>query len=339
MTSSSPKIGVILAQVGTPEAPTKRHLKKYLKHFLSDERVMDLPRWYWLPILHTMVLTRRPAVMAKNYQAIWTKKGSPLLVNSLKVVRIVQQNLGRNFQVELGFAYAEPSMKTAVAKLEAAGITKIIILPLFPQFSTTTTASIYDEIMFQSLGRGQRKGKPTKKYIPTLRFIPPFYDDPDYITVLANDIDRQLKALPHKPDQLIISFHGIPQRYVDEGDPYPQHCQTTLALLVDKLNLDPAFYQQTFQSRFGREVWLQPYTQEILPQLAKQGHQSVAIMAPGFTTDCLETVDELGNEGAELFTHGGGNPDHFYRLNCLNDTPAWTTYLSQLILKNAQGWT
>lgn len=334
----SPKIGVILAQVGTPEQPTKESLKPYLKNFLSDERIIDMPRWYWLPILHGIVLRRRPQKIAKHFADIWTKDGSPLLVHSLAQVRGVQKRLGDRFVVKLGLAYAEPSMNTAMQELHDEGITRIIVLPLFPQFSTTTTASVYDEIMHFALGRKKGSRRPIKKHSPALRFIEPFYDDPKYISVLANNISKQIKSLPHTPDKIIISFHGIPKSYVDEGDPYPTHCEETTELLAKKLKWKPNDYMMTYQSRFGRAEWLQPYTQEELPKLSAKGVKHPVIVSPGFTTDCLETIHELGIEGAELYAEGGGKETAFMRIECLNDSPKWLDYMAEKVKDHAHGW-
>lgn len=336
MTSS--KIGVILAQVGTPEQPTKKSLRPYLKKFLSDERIIDSPRWYWLPILHGIILNVRPKKVAHHFQEIWTKKGSPLLVHSEAQVRGVQKRLGQRFVVKLGLAYAEPSMNTAMQELHNEGITRIIVLPLFPQFSTTTTASVYDEIMHFALGRQKRRGKPMKKYSPALRFIDPFYDDPAYVDVLAKDIRRQIKQLPHKPDKVIISYHGIPKSYVDEGDPYPKQCEETTKLLAKKMRWKEQDYMMTYQSRFGRAEWLQPYTQIELTKIFEEGIERPAIVAPGFTTDCLETIHELGIEGAELYAEGGGDEKALMRIECLNDSPEWLDYLSNKIKDHAHGW-
>lgn len=336
MTSS--KIGVILAQVGTPEQPTKESLRPYLKNFLSDERIIDTPRWYWLPILHGIILQTRPKKIAKHFEEIWTKDGSPLLVHSLAQVKGVQKRLGGKFNVKLGLAYAEPSMHTAMQELHDEGITKIIVLPLFPQYSTTTTASVYDEIMHFAMGRKKGSRRPVKKHSPALRFIEPFFDDPKYMDVLARNIKQQIKTLPHTPDKIIISFHGIPKSYVDEGDPYPRHCEETARLLAKKLKWKDSDYMMTYQSRFGRAEWLQPYTQEELPKIAAKGVKYPAIVAPGFTTDCLETIHELGIEGAELYEQGGGNPAKFMRIGCLNDSPEWLDYMAGKIKEHAHGW-
>lgn len=334
----SSKIGVILAQVGTPEQPTKESLRPYLKKFLSDERIIDSPRWYWLPILHGIILNVRPKKIAHHFEEIWTKKGSPLLVHSEAQVKGVQKRLGQRFVVKLGLAYAEPSMNTAMQELHNEGITRIIVLPLFPQFSTTTTASVYDEIMHFALGRQKRRGKPIKKYSPALRFIDPFYNDPAYIDVLAKDMRRQIKQLPHKPDKIIISYHGIPKSYVDEGDPYPEHCEETTELLAKKMRWKEPDYMMTYQSRFGRAEWLQPYTQIELTKIFEKGIKRPAIVAPGFTTDCLETIHELGIEGAELYAEGGGDESALMRIKCLNDSPEWLDYLSNKIKDHAHGW-
>lgn len=334
----SNKIGVILAQVGTPEAPTKEFLHPYLKKFLSDERIIDSPRWWWLPLLHSIILRTRPKKVAHHFEEIWTKKGSPLLIHSNAQVRGVQKRLGSKFVVKLGLAYAEPSMSTAMQEFHDAGITRIITVPLFPQFSTTTTASVYDEISFFALGREKRRGKPIKKYSPALRFVDPFYSDPDYIKVLASNIKKQMKKLPHKPDKVLVSFHGIPKSYVDEGDPYQEHCEETMNLLSKALKWRKNDALMTYQSRFGRAEWLQPYTQVELPRLYEQGVKNPLIIAPGFTTDCLETIHELGIEGAELYAEGGGEEKHLMRIECLNDDPAWLDYLAKKVKSHAGGW-
>ncbi|MGB4762270.1 MAG: ferrochelatase [Candidatus Saccharimonas sp.] len=337
MTNSS-KIGVILAQVGTPEAPTKEALYPYLRNFLSDERIIDAPRWWWLPLLHGVILRSRPKKIAKHYADIWTKKGSPLLDLSRAQVRGVQKRLGSRYKVVLGFAYVEPSMNSAMKELEEAGISRIVILPLFPQYSTTTTASVYDEIMFHALGRQKRKGKPVKKYSPALRFTPPFYDDPEYMKVLATNLKKQISKLKQKPTRIMISYHGIPKSYVDEGDPYPVQCEETTRLLASAMKWKTDYYMQTYQSRFGRAEWLQPYTQVELPRWVAEGVERPYIISPGFTTDCLETIHELGIEAEELIEEAGGDPSVLGRANCLNDDPAWLDYMAELIRRNANGW-
>lgn len=337
MTTTS-KIGVILAQVGTPSAPTKKALKPYLKKFLSDERIIDSPRWFWLPILHGIILQVRPKKIAHHFADIWTPKGSPLFVHSMAQVKGVQKRLGKKYVVKLGLAYADPSMNDSMQELYDAGITKIIVVPMFPQFSTTTTASVYDEIMHHALGREKRRGKPTKKYSPALRFVDPFYNDPSYMNVLANNIKKQIKKLPAKPDKILVSFHGIPKRYVDEGDPYPEQCVETTALLAKAMKWKPDQYKMTYQSRFGRAEWLQPYTQVELPDLHNQGVERPLIISPGFTTDCLETIHELDIEARELYGEGGGVEANLMRIECLNDDPKWLDYLAGKVSSHAHGW-
>lgn len=337
MPAKNKTIGVILAQVGTPAEPTAKALRPYLKEFLSDERILDWPRWLWLPVLHGIVLQTRPRKIAHHYQEIWTKQGSPLMEISRQQVAGVQKRLGRRYKVVLGLAYTTPSMADAVRQLEDVGIREIVVLPLFPQFSTTTTASIYDEITRAVLGRKGR-GKPIKKYSPTLRFIKPFFDDQAYIQMLARDIKSQVAALPQKPDQFILSYHGIPKRYVDEGDPYPQHCEETTRRLVKAMGWKKGQYRMTYQSRFGRAEWLQPYTQVALTELHGQGIKRPMIIAPGFTTDCLETLHELAIEGAELFEQGGGDPQALTVAACVNAKPGWLDYAADLIKQNTNGW-
>ena len=338
MPNKTEKIGVVLAQVGTPEAPTKEALYPYLKNFLSDERIIDSPRWWWIPFLNGVILRTRPAKMAHHYQDIWTKKGSPLHALSQAQVNGVQKRLGNGYKVVLGFAYVEPSMNSAMRQLETEGINRIVVLPLFPQYSTTTTASVYDEIMFYALGRQKRRSKPIKKYSPALRFIPPFYDDPDYITVLADNLKKQMKKLKHKPTRIMLSYHGIPKSYVDEGDPYPEQCNETTKLLVKAMGWKKGEYMQTYQSRFGRAEWLQPYTQVELPKWVEEGVERPYIISPGFTTDCLETIHELGIEAEELIEDAGGDPSVLGRAECLNDDPKWLDYMANLIKRNASGW-
>ncbi len=229
-------------------------------------------------------------------------------------------------------------MQTAMQELHDAGIHRIVVVPLFPQFSTATTASVYDEIMFHALGRHTRRGKPVKKFSPALRFVEPFYEDPDYLKVLARNIKKQMKTLPHRPDKILLSFHGIPKSYVDEGDPYPQHCMETTALIAKTMHWKTSQYKMTYQSRFGRAEWLQPYTQVELPDLHNQGIEHPLIIAPGFTTDCLETIHELGIEAKELYAEGGGKEDNLMRIECLNDDPQWLDYLAQKVKVQAGGW-
>lgn len=333
----SATIGVVLAQLGTPVRPTRAEVRRYLREFLSDPRVVDLPRWRWMPILHGFVLTTRPQRSLALYEEIWTDEGSPLLVFSRRQQGGIQERLGDRYRVELGLAYSSPSMADAVARLERDGIRRIVVLPLFPQYSTTTTASVYDAVTAAALGRGRGRRIPEKKFAPTLRFIHPFHDDPAYISVLAGHIRRQLEDGP-APDRVILSFHGLPRRFAEEGDPYVEQCATTTRLLVDELGWGPEDVEMAYQSRFGRTEWVRPYLQPRLGELHGEGLERVAVISPGFVTDCLETLHELAIDGRRLFAEGGGDPDEYRVLSCLNDDPAWLDYAAGLIRANAAGW-
>lgn len=332
------KVGVLVAQLGTPEAPTAKGLRPYLKQFLSDTRVIDYPPWVWQPILRGAVLPRRPVRSARLYSRIWTDEGSPLLVYSNKQIASLQERLGAGCRVILGMTYGEPSISRAVATLEAEGIDRLIVLPMFPQYSSTTTASIYDAVYAAAAGKAGLFHVNRKRFVPALRFIAAFYDAPDYIESMRQHLSETVGALPDAPDKYVITFHGIPDRYIQTGDPYRAQCERTARLLADAMNWDDSQWVIGFQSRFGREEWLAPYTEEVLTGLHKQGVQRPLVFSPGFVTDCLETLDELGNEGREQFAHGGGDPEKFRLAPCLNDHPAWIDVMADLVRQNAGGW-
>lgn len=330
-------IGVVLGQVGTPQSPDRREVRRYLREFLSDDRIIDLPRWQWKPILHGFVLPFRPWTISRYFAEIWTDDGSPLEHISRRQRAGVQDRLGPDYRVELAMAYSQPSMAQAMDALHQAGIRKVLVLPMFPQFSTSTTASIYDEAVFHALGRPARRGLPRKSYSPTLRFVHPYYDDPEYIDVLARNIASQLDGAD-QPDRIVISFHGMPRRYIDQGDPYQDHVEHTVDLLAARMGWSPDDYELAFQSRFGKTEWIKPYLQPRLEELHGDGIGRPAIVSPGFTSDCLETLHELGIQGRELYADGGGDPDHYRTLACLNDDPHWLDYLAALISRNTDGW-
>lgn len=303
---SDKKTGVILANLGTPDAPTTSAVKRYLKQFLSDQRVIDLPKWKWQIILNLFILPKRAPKVAKLYESIWTKNGSPLLSISREQQEALQQKLAdKNVIVELGMTYGNPSMENAVTNLLNQNVEKIIVLPLYPQYSSTTTAPVFDAFATTL--------KNHKKIVP-FEFIHSYHNHPLYIKALANSVN--LKESEH----LLLSFHGIPKRYEIEGDYYAKHCQETAKLLALELNLNNKNWNQTYQSRFGKEEWLQPYTDETLENLPKQGIKNLAVICPGFSADCLETLEEISEENKAIFYKNGGKSYRYIpALNANND--------------------
>ncbi|WGE45945.1 ferrochelatase [Actinobacillus equuli] len=291
---TSNKIGVLLANLGTPDEPTAPAVKRYLKQFLSDPRVIDLPKFKWQLILNGIILPKRSPKVAKLYQEIWTEQGSPLLSISRQQQQTLQNYFNqqsRNVLVELGMSYGNPSIESATDRLIKAGVSKIIILPLYPQYSSTTTASVLD-----AFARGLTQ---QRKIVP-FEFIHSYHNHPLYIQALANTIQLA------EDEKLLFSFHGIPKRYQTEGDFYPEHCQQTAQLVADKLSLSDEQWLVTYQSRFGDEEWLQPYTDETLEKLPSQGVKKIAVICAGFSADCLETLEEIAEENKENFLNAGG---------------------------------
>ena len=336
MPASSSKIGVLVAQLGTPQAPTARALRPYLRQFLSDPRVIDLHPLRWYPILYLFVLTRRPARSATLYANIWTDEGSPLMVHSQAQTKGLQERLGAAYRVVLGMRYGEPSIARAIQSLEQEGIERILVFPMFPQFSCATTGSIYDAVNRAALGRRCPWFFARKRQMPALRFVPPYADHPAYINALKQSVAAAVARLNWTPDRYLITFHGIPQRYVDEGDPYRGQCEETARQLATALGLADDEWVSGFQSRFGKEPWLEPYTEEVLELLGGQGVRRLVAICPGFTADCLETLDEIGREGAEQFAHGGGQ--QFHLAPCLNDHPAWLDAMAAIARQELAGW-
>ncbi|MBE2896231.1 ferrochelatase [Pasteurellaceae bacterium HPA106] len=298
------KTGILLVNLGTPSAPTASAVRTYLRQFLSDRRVIDVPRWLWALILNGAILPFRSPRVAKLYQSIWTAQGSPLLAISREQQQKLQQRFtDGNIIVELGMTYGEPSIQSAVDNLIAQAVGKIIVLPLYPQYSSTTTASVFDAFA-ASLKQ--------HRYMPEIAFIHHYHNHPNYITALANSIGKL-----NDDELLLFSFHGIPQRYADEGDIYPQHCQQTAQAVATALGLSDTQWRMTFQSRFGKEPWLQPYTDVTLEQLAKAGkHKRIAVICPGFSVDCLETLEEIAEENRDIFIANGG--EHYRYIPTLN---------------------
>jgi protoporphyrin/coproporphyrin ferrochelatase len=335
---SNPRIGVLVAQLGTPDAPTPGALRPYLKQFLSDRRVIDYPAWVWQPILRGIILVTRPRRSARLYNRIWLKDGSPLLVYSNAQVDGLQTRLGDDYRVILGMTYGNPSIASAIQTLEAEGIQRIIVLPMFPQYSSTTTASIYDAVYQAASGAGRSFFQGHKRFVPTLRFIEAYYNHPLYIGAMRQHLQAEIATRPQQSDKFIITFHGIPNRYIQTGDPYRQQCEQTASLLAESMGWRDEEWTLSFQSQFGPEKWLQPYTEDVLTGLAAQGVKAPFVFSPGFVTDCLETLDELGNEGREQFEHGGGEDDHYYLAPCLNAYPTWLDAMASLVQDNAGGW-
>lgn len=311
------KIGILLANLGTPDEPTAPAVKRYLRQFLSDPRVIDLPKLKWQFILNLFVLPKRSPKVAEAYKGIWTKDGSPLLSISRQQQKALQNYFdtkGDNVIVELGMSYGNPSIESAVSRLLSQNVEKIIVLPLYPQYSSSTTASVFD-----AFARGLAQHK---KMVP-FEFIHSYHNHPLYIQALANTVELADDEL------LLFSFHGIPQRYETEGDFYPTHCKETAQLVVEKLGLTEKQYFVSFQSRFGDEVWLQPYTDETLESFSNKGIKKVAVICPGFSADCLETIEEIGEENKENFMHAGG--ESYRYIDALNANADHIKLLATLI--------
>lgn len=276
---SSKRIGVLVAQLGTPNTPTAKDLRSYLKQFLSDRRVIDYSPLIWQPILQGIILMTRPRRSAKLYQRIWLKEGSPLLVYSMKQVAALQARLGERYRVILGMTYGEPSIKAAVQTLEFEGIDRIIVLSMFPQFSSTTTGSVYDTVYTAAAGKHGMMFHDRKRFIPSLRFIEPYYDFPPYIEAMKQHLLETIASLPKQPDKYVITFHGIPNRYIQTGDPYRQQCERTAHLLAEAMGWREDEWLIGFQSRFGPEKWLEPYTDQILTSLHERGVENPLVFS------------------------------------------------------------
>lgn len=320
----APCIGVLLINLGTPDAPDARAVRRYLAEFLSDPRVIEIPKIAWQPILHGIILRTRPRKSAHAYAQVWTADGSPLAAITARQARALQARLGDGVQVEWAMRYGNPGIAGAVERLLAAGATRILAAPLYPQYCAATTASAIDAL-FAAVA--------TRRWQPALRTLPPYHDDPLYIAALESDLGRQLAALDFTPDRLLLSFHGMPQRTLALGDPYHCHCRKTARLLGEALALP---VDTAFQSRFGRAKWLEPATDTVLGAYPGQGVTKLAIAAPGFSADCLETIEELGIRGREQFLAAGGTD--FARLDCLNDRDAGIDMLDALIRRELAGW-
>jgi len=323
--------GVILLQLGTPDAPTPPALRRYLRQFLSDRRVIDLNRAVWLPILYLMVLPRRPKQSAALYRKIWTPGGSPLAVTTAAQAGALQARLesstGQRIPVVVGMRYGQPSIASALDQLAKAGVDRVLAFPMYPQYAGATTGSSLEELFHTAA---------TLRVVPSIRVVPPYFDDDGYIAALAAVARESLAGAGARPDTLLFSFHGLPKRYATLGDPYPNHCTATASRLERALNLSNVSTQVVFQSRFGREEWLQPYTDITLEELGR-ARARVAVMCPGFTADCLETLEEIRLRGYEQFHEAGGQSYHF--IPCLNEHPTWIDAMTRIAARELSGWT
>jgi len=325
------RTGVLLVNLGTPEAPDRASVRRYLKEFLWDPRVVEVPRPIWWFVLNMVILNTRPGRSAKAYQKVWTEQGSPLLTISRAQETALRQGLqerhGDDMCVSLAMRYGSPSIRQGLEQLRDAGARRLLVLPLYPQYSATTTASIFDEVT--EVLRGWR-------WLPEIRFINHYHDEPAYIEALAASV-RDWRQQHGEADLLLMSFHGIPQEYFDKGDPYHCECHKTGRLLAEALELEPSRWMLSFQSRLGPKQWLQPYTDKTLHKLATEGTRSVQVICPGFSTDCLETLEEIAMENRDEFLEAGG--ERYEYIPCLNDQASHITMLCDLVDRHSCGWT
>ncbi len=328
------KVGVLLANLGTPDGYDYWSMRRYLNEFLSDQRVIDYPKWKWQPILQTVVLGKRPFTSGAAYKTIWNEDAgeSPLMTitkqQAAGITAAMKARFGDNVVVDYCMRYGNPSTESRLKALLEQGCRRILFFPLYPQYAGATTATANDQF-FRALMK--------EKWQPASRTVPPYFDRPDYIAALAGSVERAYAALDHEPDVLVASYHGLPLRYLtEEGDPYHCQCQKTTRLLREKLGWDKDKAITTFQSRFGPEEWLQPYTVEQVARLAEAGKKRIAVIAPAFSADCIETLEEINEEIRESFEHAGG--ESFTYIPCLNDDAAHIEALSNIIAENLGGW-
>ena len=322
--------GILLVNLGTPEAPTSKAVRPYLRQFLSDPRVIEWPRWLWRPVLEAIILRVRPRRSARLYEEIWTKEGSPLLIISQEITNKLQEALtgdeGPPLKVALAMRYGQPSIAAGLEELRQANAQRVLILPLYPQYSATTVGTIFDEV-FDTL-KGWR-------WVPEIRTINHYHEHPLYAEAIASSI-RRYWAENGRGDRLLLSYHGIPLSYAEKGDPYPEQCAQSTRLIAQALELPEEEIFFTFQSRFGPEEWLQPYTDETLIAWAEQGISRVDTICPGFATDCLETIQEMGMENRDLYLEAGG--EEYAYIPALNDTQEHVALLADLVRQNCRGW-
>ena len=327
---SPAKLGILLCNLGSPYAPTPKALRRYLGEFLWDPRVIEMNRPLWWLILNGIILRTRPKKSAEAYQTVWTENGAPLIniakAQAKAVEAALQAELNDSVSVALAMRYGTPSIRAGLDQLNKAGARRLLVLPLYPQYSATTTGSVFDAVVDELK---------TWRWLPELRFINHYHDEPTHIDALANSIEEDFKK-NSVPQRLIFSFHGMPKRYFDNGDPYYCECQKTARLVSEKLNLSAEQWQLTFQSRFGKEEWLKPYTDETLENLPKQGIKDIAVICPGFSADCLETLEEIAVENKHVFTEAGG--ESYRYIGALNDRTDHIHSLVTLIKRHINGW-
>ena len=319
------RVGVLLINLGTPDAPDTASVRRYLAEFLSDPRVVEIPRLIWQPILHGAILTTRPKKSAHAYQQVWMDEGSPLAVHTRRTAQALQQAMGPDIVVDWAMRYGNPAIGQRLAAMKAQGCERILLAPLYPQYCAATTATALDAAFAAMAGM---------RWQPAVRTLPPYHDDAAYIAALAASVERQMAALDFVPDALLASFHGMPQRTLDLGDPYHCHSVKTVRLLREALSLP---VHMSFQSRFGRAKWLEPETESTLTKLVKEGVRNIAVVTPGFAADCLETLEEIAIRAKAVFLEQGG--EKFAFLPCLNASTEAITLYQRLIGRELSGWT
>ncbi|MBO9580907.1 MAG: ferrochelatase [Sphingobium sp.] len=320
----SGKVGVLIVNLGTPDAPTASAVKRYLAEFLSDPRVVEIPQLVWQPILRGIILNTRPRKSAHAYAQVWTERGSPLAFNTADTAEALKGAFGERVVVDWAMRYGKPAIADRLAALQAAGCERILVAPLYPQYCGATTATVFDAV-----GHALK----AMRWQPALRFLPPYFGDADYIATLAARIRASLAGLPFAPDRLVASFHGMPARTRDLGDPYYMQCNETARLLSAALGQE---VMVTFQSRFGRAKWLEPYTDATLASLSAAGAKRIAVVTPGFSADCLETLEEIAMRGRDIFLAQGG--EAFAYFPCLNAEPDAISLYRQLLGRELAGW-
>jgi protoporphyrin/coproporphyrin ferrochelatase len=325
-----PAVGVLLANLGTPDAPDSPSLRRYLREFLLDPRVIEMPRALWWVILHLFVLTTRPPKSAALYRKVWTPEGSPLLVitnrQAAALQRVLRQEIGTPVHVAVGMRYGKPSIHSALRELASNGCRRILVLPLYPQYAAVTTGSTIDAVAAELI---------TWRWVPEIRTIHHYHDDPSYIRTLATSI-REVWEREGPPEKLLFSFHGIPKRYFLAGDPYFCECHKLARLAAEELQLPRERWEVSFQSLFGKEEWLKPYTDKTITAMAKSGIRNLDVVCPGFSADCLETIEEIDEQNREIFLHAGG--ERYRYIPALNDRPDHICAIADLVLRNLQGW-